>query len=80
MKDFTLKTILLEDSGNDLQLPSWSRGSEFSSYKIELQNRVTQNDVTLRVTNLKFYRRTSFEVLTRVFKILHKLRATNLKV
>ena len=23
------------------------RGSEFSSYEIELQNRVTQNDVTL---------------------------------
>ena len=25
------------------------RGSEFSSYKIELRNRVTQNDATLRV-------------------------------
>ena len=28
-------------------------GSEFSSYKIVLRNRVTQNDVTLRVTNSK---------------------------
>ena len=31
------------------------RGSEFSSYKIELRNRVTQNDVTLRVTNPKIF-------------------------
>ena len=28
-------------------------GFEFSSYEIELQNRVTQNDGTLRVTNSK---------------------------
>ena len=28
-----------------------NRGSEFLSYEIELPNRVTQNDVTLRVTN-----------------------------
>ena len=26
-------------------------GSKFSSYEIELRNRVTQNDVTLRVTD-----------------------------
>ena len=30
-------------------------GSRFSSYKIELQNRVTQSDVTLRVTNSKIF-------------------------
>ena len=30
-------------------------GSEFSSYETELQNRVTQNDVTLRVTNSKMF-------------------------
>ena len=30
-----------------------SGGSEFLSYKIELRNRVTQNDVTLQVTNSK---------------------------
>ena len=30
-------------------------GSEFSSYEIELQNQVTQNDVTLRVTNSKIF-------------------------
>ena len=30
-------------------------GSEFSSYKIELRNRVTQNDVTLPVTNSKIF-------------------------
>ena len=29
--------------------------SEFSSYEIELQNRVTQNKVTLRVTNSKIF-------------------------
>ena len=29
------------------------RGSEISSYKIELQNRVKQNDVTFRVANSK---------------------------
>ena len=30
-------------------------GSEFSSYEIELQKQVTQNDVTLRVTNTKIF-------------------------
>ena len=55
-------------------------GSEFSSYEIELRGRVTQNDVTLRVTNSKvqllfFYFRVTnsklknkklhFELLTR---------------
>ena len=30
-------------------------GSEFSSYWIELQNFVTQNDVTLQFTNLKVF-------------------------
>ena len=34
-----------------LIIPPW--GSEFSSYKIELRNRVKQIDVTLRVTNSK---------------------------
>ena len=33
----------------------WKRASEFSSYKIELRNRVTQNDVTLWVTNSKTF-------------------------
>ena len=33
----------------------YKRGSEFSSYKIELRNRVTQIDVTLRATNLKMF-------------------------
>ena len=31
------------------------RGSEFSSYEIELRNRVAQNDVTLRVTNSNIF-------------------------
>ena len=31
------------------------RGSEFSSYEIELRNLVTQNNVTLRVTNSKMF-------------------------
>ena len=36
-------------------LMSWMRGSEFSSYEIKLQNRVTQNDVTLRVINSEIF-------------------------
>ena len=40
-------------------------GSEFSSYEIELRNRVTQNDVTLRVTNSKLKnKKFHFELLT----------------
>ena len=39
-----------------------SKGLELSSYKIELRNRVTQNDVTLRVTDSKIF----IEVLFRV--------------
>ena len=47
------------------------RVSEFSSYEIELRNQVTQSDVTLRVTNSKiFNRNSSFELLTRLHKIL----------
>ena len=42
------------------------RGSEFLSYEIELRNRVTQNDVTLRVTNSKSKNKNlHFELLTR---------------
>ena len=33
----------------------FGRGSEFSSHEIELRNRVTQSDATLRVTNLKIF-------------------------
>ena len=50
-------------------------GSEFSGYEIELQNRVTQNDVTFRVTNSKIFivtllsklknKKFHFELLTR---------------
>ena len=36
-----------------LTLAHFQRGSELSSYQIELRNRVMQNDVTLRVTNSK---------------------------
>ena len=32
-----------------------NRGSELLSYKIELRNRVTKNEVTLRVTNSKMF-------------------------
>ena len=31
------------------------RGSKFSSFEIELRNRVTENDVTLRVTNSEIF-------------------------
>ena len=30
-------------------------GSELSSYEIEWRNRVTQNDITLRVTNTEIF-------------------------
>ena len=33
----------------------FQRGSEFSNYEIELRNPVTQNDVTLRVTNSNIF-------------------------
>ena len=46
------------------------RGSEFSSYETELRNRVTQNDVTLQVTNSKSKNKNfHFELLTRSRKI-----------
>ena len=46
------------------------RGSEFSSYEIELRNRVTQNDVTLRVTNSKLKnKKLHFELLTQSQKM-----------
>ena len=35
-----------------------NRGSKLSSYEIELQNRVAQIDVALRITNLKIFRET----------------------
>ena len=35
--------------------PTFIRGSGFLSYEIKLQNRVTQNHVTLQVTNSKFF-------------------------
>ena len=42
----------------------FKRVSEFSSYEIELKNRVMQNDVTLEVTNFEnFCRNSSFEFL-----------------
>ena len=43
-------------------LAKFNRGSEFSSYEVELQNRVKQNDVTLRVTNSKVFIRFFFRV------------------
>ena len=44
-------------------------GSEFSSYEIKLRNRVTQNDVTLRVTNSKSKnKKFHLELLTQRFK------------
>ena len=43
-------------------------GLKFSSYEIESRNRVTQKDVTLRVTNSKSKNKTlHFELLTRRF-------------
>ena len=34
---------------------TFSGGSEFSNHEIELRNRVTQNDVALRVGNSKIF-------------------------
>ena len=49
-----------------LMLLRW--GSEFLGYEIELRNRVTQNDVTLRATNSKSKnKKLHFELLTRRF-------------
>ena len=58
---------LIVEKRNDFQYSSHSKiqifpstrtekgGSEVLSYKTELQNQVTQNDVTLRVTNSKVF-------------------------
>ena len=51
-------------------ITSFPRGSEFSSYEIELRKQVTQNDVTLWVTNSKLKNKNlHFELLTRSRKI-----------
>ena len=55
-------------------------GSEFSSYKIQLQNQVTQNDVALRVTNSKVF--TEILLLSyslNFIKYYFKLRVINSK-
>ena len=52
--DFTMQRF------TQILFRSWriiSSGSEFSSIEIELRNRVTQNDVTIRVTNSKILRK-----------------------
>ena len=58
------------------------RGSEFSSYEIDLRNRVTQNDVTLRVTNSKSKnKKFHFELLTRRLNFyFFYFRVTNSKL
>ena len=49
----------------DQNFTTEKQGSEFSSYEIELQNRVTQNDVTLQITNSKSKnKKFHFELLT----------------
>ena len=61
-----------------IRLISKFRGSEFSSYEMELRNGVTQNDITLRPTNSKIFIeillsrslwniKLNFELLTRRF-------------
>ena len=45
---FHLKNILLTSC-------ALNRGSEFSSYQIELRNQITQNNVTLQVTNSNIF-------------------------
>ena len=43
-----------------MKLAELVRGSEFLSYEIKLWKRVTQNDVTLRVTKSKIFRESLF--------------------
>ena len=47
--------VILQIKIRDKIMQSFARGSQMSSYEIELRNRVTQNNVTLRVTNSKFF-------------------------
>ena len=47
------------------------RGSEFSSYKIELRNQVMQNDVILRVNNSKMFLEIFFELLTGLCELIN---------
>ena len=54
MCNFTDDNTLYSCDRNLLRIKG-NRGSEFSSYEIGLQNRDTQNDVTLRVTNSKIF-------------------------
>ena len=57
------------------------RGSEFSSYEIKLRNRVTENDVTLRVANSKTFIETLLlGYLLDFVKYQIKLRVTNSKI
>ena len=60
----TFMYIFLLDQSNDK-----NGCSEFLSYEIELRNRGTQNDVTLRLENI--YRNSSLKPLTRLHKILN---------
>ena len=57
------------------------RDSEFLSCEIELQNRVTQNYVTLGVTNSKiFYGNSSFKLLTGLCNSKLKNKKSNLEL
>ena len=46
----------------NMSITQITQGSEFSRYEIKLRNRVTQNDVTLRVTNLIIFKKFLFRV------------------
>ena len=65
--DFSFNAIKFVQS---YLLEQFQRGSGISSYKIELRNRVTQNNVTLRVTNSKSKnKKLHFELLTQSRKM-----------
>ena len=49
--DVNLFPYIKTDQPNPLNKTKKDRALEFSSLEIDLRNRVTQNDVTLRVTN-----------------------------
>ena len=52
-------------------------GSEFSSYEIELWNRVTQNDIKLRVPNSNIFIEILLSSYSKVYLLFFYFRVTN---
>ena len=52
-------------------------GSEFSNYEIELRNRVTQNDIKLRVPNSNIFTEILLSSYSKVYLLFFYFRVTN---